>query len=563
MLNFKFAAIFLMVLSLSAFAFAADETPTEPMAPEVKEPTASEELGESSFLETEKRGLTFWKVNIDPKAASIQQFPEYYRQFINTLNAGIKLKRFNIFDMSNASKDQSQFMNQLHQFYDTNLRKIVMERVLERGKGYEDEARATILKKQMFEQVLDSAYVWSITIKEFRMKLEKVVKKVKKQQPDGTFKEIEVIHRYWRGKIEWKIDFWKFLMKEDLPPQMKKLNDTIRDVGSASNEILPLVESPQWQELKPAEKQNRILMVRNNTWNNIAPSAGAIEKKTKKIFIYIAKIVSRVDQNVYARPGKAEGMRVDDGFFVIDSNQKEMGYTKIRHLGSGYKAAGKGATTAMQDQSILQIIMGEESDIYAGLSLKENPMQGYEFDISFGYNLLVGFTNDEGQFTYIDDDHNEFNFPETEGATSLTLQFLYDMGRDIEVPEMWIGLDLNLAFGEVAFGFIDLVLVKRIYIKQLNIEFGGGFGGFFASMSDDDTDASVFAPGFTAKVCAGVGYFISPSFEIFARLDVRFVFATLSEFEYEGETYLPGDEDDEITFNVVAPAIEFGIRILF
>ena len=157
MLKIKYVFVLLIVMAFAPLTFA--DEPASEAAVEAKEGTAAGDLGESSFMETEKRGLTFWKLDIKPKAMEINKHPEFLKEVLKQINMGVRLKRFNLLDLATPSRDKAQFMKQLKAFYDKNIDEIVKSRATERGIGYDDEARMLMLTKEMYEQVASSAYV--------------------------------------------------------------------------------------------------------------------------------------------------------------------------------------------------------------------------------------------------------------------------------------------------------------------------------------------------------------------------------------------------------------------
>lgn len=278
---------------------------------------------------------------------------------------------------------------------------------------------------------------------------------------------------------------------------------------------------------------------------------GGIETWIRRIpeFQVRAQIVEQWNNRVGMRPGASEDLYLDQWFRIYQEGEFgqriDLGWTKIRHVGPGFRALGQGGTAADEERTELEVYRGDPE---VGYMLGEYATYGIQLDVRFSYDLLSGHSGDDDEL----DANNGLFFANLFAGGSLA--------RMTGVSELYFGIEAGVGFGDDLFGwYATLRGSKKIFLARgaWLLEVSVGFG-LTQLVETREFEEDISSPTFLLfEPRARMIYWVSPHFEFYLDVSLRLGFGDTEEVTPEVAV------GDDFTWDPIGLALGLGVSLSF
>ena len=315
-------------------------------------------------------------------------------------------------------------------------------------------------------------------------------------------------------------------------------------------------------EAKRRDEAGRKMAINNAAANT--PAGIGTWIRTVPEFKIRAMLTDIKDGKVFQKPGRKEGLRIDDYSQIYQptkSNTKlHIGWGLVTKLGPGFVANGDGSSRADLDLTESTIRSGNPT---RGDMVEEFAMFGVVIDLGIGGEFLLGSKES--------DDIGGDTLEAKSGMFVISLHPGFNLGRNFELSQFWIGLDLRIGFGSEILNYaVGLQLNKKFVLGQFAFDIGvsAGITGFSISGGLQAVANHLFNEGavgsqaqadqevadnplnspilFYVAVMPRIQIFFSPNFRLFLQANVQYstaaAQATLGSHTFDGDDvrFIPG-----------------------
>ena len=248
--------------------------------------------------------------------------------------------------------------------------------------------------------------------------------------------------------------------------------------------------------------------------------------KTKKIedFQLTAQIIEANKRTYGIDIGKAEGLNLDDGFYIYDLEEdingneieQKIGYARVIKTGNNLENPN--------DLSYIKQIMGPI--VAEGSYIREHSKLGLSFDIQIGRSSDIWIKPKHTSLTFADIDQNIIE-KDVKNISTFAIGLSYNIAAIINLTQSYIKLEFGLGFphgqkisDDFGYGKMYILspylnLKKRFGSRLFNgIQLGAGFDNLYISDSTEiyDYAFNIFSTNF--KIENEIGFYINPELVI-------------------------------------------------
>ena len=254
--------------------------------------------------------------------------------------------------------------------------------------------------------------------------------------------------------------------------------------------------------------------------------------------------VAEVYSNAISFPmGKREGIKIDDGFDLVELQENPSGGVIQKKIGFARVIQVADNSSNPNRFSKARVIIGR--GLEPGIYVSERPRLPIDLLVSLKSNpftiTLTGFWSDEKQV-------------ETMIGYSIHGELLYNLGRNLNISQLWVGGGLSIGGGsaenldimksifgdkpDVSILEYNAVLIKRFYLPyRFSVVGRADFVLEIVNFSKNDAELNHSGLGFSLGL--GIEYIATPDINVGLGLGYRF-FSESEEWEGGGSETIPG-----------------------